>query len=141
MLKLRTRILPIFFKIEPQKTELYTSAKSIFSYKFITGFEYKTKKTVNTNLQIIRENITQPKVKEYLAPQYEFKPSVIRFGYTNSQFNSPFFANFFPIGAGLNNGANIIVGCKISDVFKKYSVTANIRQPLNGKGTDLDFFN
>lgn len=127
------------FKIEPQKTDLDTSAKSIFSYKFITGFEYKTKKTVNTNLQIIKENKTQPKVKEYFAPQYEFKPSVIRFGYTNSQFNSPFFANFFPIGAGLNNGANIIVGCKISDVFKKYSVTANIRQPLNGKGTDLDF--
>ena len=83
-------------KIIPRKSEIDTNETIVFSYKFITGFEYLNKKPLSVNLQVIKENKTQPKVKEYSAPKYEFKPSVIRFGYTNSQFNSPFFAGFFP---------------------------------------------
>ncbi len=109
------------------------------TYKFITGFEYKINKLISPEPQTIKEYKTQLKIKELAAPQYEFKPSSIRFGFSNSQFNSPLFANFFPINQGINNGPNIIAGCRITDIYKKYSIAANIRQPLSGKGTDMDF--
>lgn len=109
------------------------------TYKFVTGFEFKKSKTKGKEFKTKNENKLPLKLKEYVAQKYEFKASNVRLGFTNSQFNSPLFASFFPLNAGINNGPNIIVGCRITDVLKKYSLLANIRQPLNGKGTDLDF--
>ncbi|MFM9944093.1 MAG: hypothetical protein ACKVQB_02550, partial [Bacteroidia bacterium] len=109
-----------------------------YSYKFITGFEYKKSKISTTEPKQIKENKTQLKVKVFSAPKYEFKPSLIRFGFSNSQFNSPLFAGFFPVNAGIYNGSNIIAGCRVTDLYKKYSFSGNIRQPLSGKGTDVD---
>lgn len=112
---------------------------NITNYKFITGFEYKTVKEAVRKMdrnEVTTENI---KVRTYAAPLYEFKSDFIRLGYTNSTFNSPLFAAFYPIRQGLYNGPNIIVGAGIYDIKKRYYLKGNIRQPITGKGTDFDF--
>lgn len=124
--------------IQPEEIKDTTIATNN-SYKFITGFEFKINKIILAEPKVPKESKMQSKVKEYAAPKYEFKPNSIRLGYTNSQFNSPLFASFFPVRAGINNGPNIIIGCRVMDVQKKYLLGANIRQPLSGRGTDIDF--
>ena len=111
----------------------------VYNYKFITGFEYKNKATI---IEKIKEHPTlhNPiKIKVLTAPIYEFKPGFIKIGFTNSTFHTPLFPYFYPINEGLYNGANAIIGCGITDLYKKYSLQAHIRQPLFGKGTDFDF--
>lgn len=125
-------------KLEKAEKTIDTLSVKNYSYKFITGFEYKTSKLITVEPKVVSETKPQIKIKEFVAPKFEFKPNAIRLGYTNSQFNSPLFAHFFPKRAGINNGPNIIVGCRISDIYKRYSIAANIRQPLSGKGTDMD---
>lgn len=139
--KVKIRVQDTLIKVEyiPEAVKSDTSSAQINAYKFITGFEFKKTKTQAKELKTASENKLPLKLKDYVAQKYEFKPSTIRFGFTNSQFNSPLFASFFPLNAGINNGPNILIGCRITDILKKYSMSANIRQPLNGKGTDLDF--
>lgn len=129
--------IKISFNSDDLKSD--TLVKKITSYKFIIGFEYKKSRIPGKEFKTASENKLPLKLKEFVAHKYEFKPSTIRLGFTNSQFNSPLFASFFPLNAGINNGPNILIGCRITDVLKKYSLAANLRQPLNGKGTDLDF--
>jgi len=121
------------------KTEVIELDSTVANYKLITGFEYKKVKEPvkkSERNEVSTENI---KVRTYLAPLNEFKSDFIRLGFSNTTFNSPMFATFFPLRQGLNNGPNIIVGAGVYDIKKRFYLKGNIRQPITGKGTDFDF--
>ena len=109
------------------------------SYKFITGFEYKIVKEPIRKTEKTEGQVEAVKIKYYSAPVKEFKTDFIRLGFTNTTFNTPLFASFYPVRQGLNNGPNIMVGAGVYDIDKKYFIKGNIRQPITGKGTDFDF--
>ncbi len=118
--------------------EISDSIKLVnYTYQFITGFEYKINKPINPVPNSSIETKKQLKVREYVAPSNEIKATNIRLGFTNSQYHSPMFAYFLPKQAGINNGPNLIAGCTIKDIYKKYLISASLRQPLIGKGTDF----
>lgn len=116
-----------------------TSKKIRYNYKFITGFEYLNYKQSAPKIEIKPEYVPKIKIKTLSAPQYEFKTSYLKIAITNTTFNSPLFASFYPINQGLYNGLNLILGVGIYDVNKKYFLSGHLRQPLSGKGTDFDF--
>ena len=125
-----------------ERKEILDSIPEVkFLYQFITGFEYKIKKIPKPQLNVGVEPKKQFKIKEYTAENRELKAANIRLGFSNAQFHSPSFAYFWPIPAGINNGPNLIIGCTIQDIYKKYLLSSSIRQPLIGKGADfnLDF--
>lgn len=107
-------------------------------YFFITGFETPAfDQTEPVKKAII---LTPPlKLKYYQVKASEFKTDFVSLGFTNSVFNTTEFAHFYPISQGLNNGANLYAAAGISDIRKRYFVRGTVRQPVIGKGTDLDF--
>ncbi len=135
-------------EIVKQKIETVTEEKgkdssvtAFQSYYFITGFEYqnlKPRPRVEPEKRALNQKLPV-KIKKYSVNRIEFKSGFIRLAYTNGQFNSPLFAYFFPKVQGIYNGSNLIAGCGLSDISKKYHITANLRQPLVGKGMDFDF--
>lgn len=121
------------------KTEVTESDSTLTNYKLITGFEYKKVKEPikkSERNDVSAENI---KVRTYLAPVYEFKSNFILLGFTNTTFNTPMFATFFPLRQGLYNGPNLMVGAGVYDIKRRFYLKGNIRQPITGKGTDFDF--
>lgn len=106
---------------------------------FITGFEYKKGEKKQPESETYNRVPFQIKLKEYKIVKYEFKPSFMKIGFSNEMYQSKEFANFFPVFQGLNNGINIIIGCGIIEIYKKYTFEGNIRQPLRNKGLDMDF--
>jgi len=129
-------------KSQNDSLELYkdTIDREIFTYKFITGFEYKRNKIIqSTPEQKLEMKKVNLKIKQLEVPENEFKPSFVKFAFSNSTFNSPLFASFYPINQGLYNGPNLLIGCGIIDIKKRYVFSGNIRQPLAGRGTDVDF--
>jgi hypothetical protein len=110
-----------------------------FSYKFITGFEHKKKIVISNQVNVYYETKTQIKIKELKVSNYEFKAHQLKLGFTNSQFFSPLFASFFPIKQGIYNGPNILIGSSLIDISSTFFLSANLRQPIVGKGTDFDF--
>jgi hypothetical protein len=110
-----------------------------FSYKFITGFEYKQNRKIVSPVELKSDNKVKLKIKQIEVPANEFKPSYVKFSFSNTTFNSPLFASFYPINQGLYNGPNVVIGSGIIDIKRRYVLSGNIRQPLSGRGTDLDF--
>ncbi|MCC6720631.1 MAG: hypothetical protein IT243_00385 [Bacteroidia bacterium] len=106
---------------------------------FITGFEYRKDKISIVESKNYTNQKLQLQLKQYKIDKTEFKPLLMKIAYTNKIFNTPLFPYFFPVDQGLYNGANIIFGCSIVDIYNKYKFEGNIREPLRSKGTDIDF--